>query len=456
MRERGSVPPLPSKKIIKTASLLAAAEIGLAGVGALPARGAEISSPIREHTRQERVETKLPSPIEKELRAYEKQKTALTPEEIQKELSRCGFIDGKPTVYTYTPHPLSKGEGNLFEKGGKAYEALAAYVSMIRKSDPNQLSVVQLEFYRIGESVAAAFYIPSLKTIFLNQSEDDPRVKRQNLSSYLLQSALILERDTLRSLLQKDRASGSITEEEMVAKLDVVDKNMYVSLDSLESKELSDLSSDTLQANTEALTQEARIYRWHKEMDRIAAETSICHEAFHAFYAQQLGHEGYEGPSMDEILAFAFLNFSKRFSSETQWYAPLMESAIENYNGEDFPIDEKKIIALSHRLTQEFDLRTEPPDRTPDEWQKLSKQEQVKELTHKHVMIFLTEYLARIYNGALGNTPESVAEKLKASYVKFGISYTPYFTTQDTHHKPTQEELNLLKRMKWHGKPLVP
>lgn len=450
MRERRHFPADSAKSLKKIAALAAAAEIGISGFGAIPAKAETLG--VRAEATLQQVETRLSPQIEGEIKKYEAQKTALTESEIKNELSRCVFLEGNPTVSTFAP-PKHPGEG-LFGEWEARRKAMYAHATIARANIPEtSIAIVQTQF-STGDSAIGAFYIPALKTIFINQIPENPALKRQQLEFYLIASAPDIARETL----EKDRKRGLISRQDVRTRV----QNIEVAVRSALAKKdprLSDLPSPFLAEYAKGLAREARIYRWHREESIILTHANLPHEAFHHFYEHQLGEQGYEGPHIDEILTVALRAFFKRFGDDPDppEYGKLIKEAIEDYTGKDFPQTDEEMTALSTLLAQKFDLRREPSDMPLDEWKSLPDYQKNELDAHKKIMNFLTEYLARIYGGALGNTPERIKEKLLESHAVFLSDSDPVpYKLDHIFHAPTDEELALLRSMKWNGQPIVP
>ena len=185
-------------------------------------------------------------------------------------------------------------------------------------------------------------------------------------------------------------------------------------------------------------------------MKQIKTEGAISHELFHHFYMHQLEKEGYEGPSTRELLYLALSESQKRFGDQLGNYfmrlnAPELVNNIRRVTGKEMTDDSASLRALCDELATRYNL-TEYAQGDSDD----------AHLSNELLEV-LNEYLARVFNGLQGYTPEVMQKKFTDAAHEFGAS--PDMIPHELlpwYHDPTPEEGATFGRMSWHGKPLVP
>jgi len=180
----------------------------------------------------------------------------------------------------------------------------------------------------------------------------------------------------------------------------------------------------------------------------LVSKTNISHEFFHYFYDNCLNQEGYLGPPVAEILSTAIINTYKRFGSLNK--SRLIGGNIDEYlSGVDIQ-NEKEILSFCQKLTSKIDIIS--LKRTSDDL--ITEEDVIKELKRLKFGEFLDEYLARVYNGVLGNTSSKVKKIFEDSNIPIGERLSDE-NLNEIYYNPTKEEIELLKSMKWNNKPLI-
>lgn len=366
-----------------------------------------------------RTEYQMPPEVVAQERAYERQQTQLTKEEITAELERCcAFLEKTPPIVSLT---IPNNEPNPFGHGGFIEKTLQGTRSNALGNEADLL-VAQLSFSSFGGEFRAAMYVPELKALFLDQATDQRlSEKTKNISQY-----------AYRELGKQEG------------------RNWYTIAKEIEGgASLATLPAHTLHEKKDAIVQAMADFRYRQEMKRIKTEGAISHEVFHHFYMQQLEKEGYEGPSVRELLYLALSESQKRFGDQLGSYfmrlnAPELAADIARVTGEELTDDPARLSALCDKLATRYNL-TEYAQGDSDD----------AHLSNE-LMEVLNEYLSRVFNGLQGYTPEVMQKKFADAAHNIGAS--PDMIPRELlpwYHDPTPEERATFARMSWHGKPLV-
>ena len=199
---------------------------------------------------------------------------------------------------------------------------------------------------------------------------------------------------------------------------------------------------------------------------------NIPHEAFHYFFDSCLLRPGYSGPGALEIMRLSLKGLVDRyFDKETGKFLDasytdmderlnaILEAGKKDNLGRDNIVDFAMRVVMDAKVAD-----TECPAGYPkDAWEKLNESRRKEVALDVWIMTsfydFLSEYLARIYNGALGNTPEKIRELAEKNAAQFGQMANPWFEEKrdysSPYHAPSSEEIELLKKMRWNGKPIL-
>lgn len=158
---------------------------------------------------------------------------------------------------------------------------------------------------------------------------------------------------------------------------------------------------------------------------------------------------GYEGPSVSELLRMAINGKLKRFGSEEPGYADI-NKFIKNVDINN----SEELFRFCEEITSQHNLTIRPREYDQKEWNLLSDDEKNNNWLEKSLYKFINEYFARIYNGAQGNTPEKVKIKLEELARKQDCDL-PEYMYENMYHEPIEEELELLKKMKFKGRAIL-
>lgn len=193
--------------------------------------------------------------------------------------------------------------------------------------------------------------------------------------------------------------------------------------------------------------------------DKTQTLFGLPHEAFHHFFVTMLGEEGYAGPAVSELLYTAIDQTMQRFQKDQYpnfdsfiINCPRYSLGVPSYLRRDGINTKKKCQKFCNGLANVTDLTTL--------W-KLSGDEDEESAyvlkIRNSFSLFLNEYLARIYNGALGNTEARYASETTRALQAAGFQDAKSFADDfiEIAHTPTSTELEVLKKMSWQGRPLI-
>lgn len=383
-------------------------------------------------------ELQIPTAIAEQLKAYQEQKTALTHEELREQLEFwCTFVDKAPVIYQI--HVPSSTEGNLFAPGGFIEQELN---SVDHARHPGELLIVEVDFDTI-RSLETAFYLPGFDAIFINQSSGrNGDRKRAAFEDYLyLEVIQCAKRD---ERLQYAHAHGG----HRTSGLFVFPKSVLKDLDDRYSRwvsgsnhSLGSLPRNWLMSHQQDLSNVAIRYRYDKAVESILTETSLPHEAFHSFFNKQLNREGYEGPSYDELVVLAMSQLQRRYGDSvgdifTYYNEPNFLEHVRKVTGKDLPTDPEHLKDFAKKISS---LNHDDP-------------------LHAELEKIVNEYLARVFCGLQGGTPEVVKNLIAMEMQKIGIAPEAAPLPEgleDMFFKPSKEERAAFAKMKWHGKPIL-
>ncbi|MBT4849770.1 hypothetical protein HON36_02875 [Candidatus Parcubacteria bacterium] len=366
---------------------------------------------------------------------YSEHETTLSESEIKDGLEQCSFVDEVSVHSLEIPEPYE-----MFTNTDPLKEALDKAIASGEISfDDESLEVVQVDFGDIGRFAYGAFYQHSTEAIFLDQDNDKERKKAQ-LEMAAVATAITAERLTL--LTQVERSNLSRDEKRQKIE-EIWDAMEQISGPATNPSEIPALISK----HKEKVEQDLADYMASNEKQKVITETCLPHEAFHDFFKTKLGAEGYEGPGTAELLTMSLKGQRDRFGDDLPYYSDI------GFNIEDLDLsDDEAIENFSTEITTKHDLTDIKPK--PENFAELTKEEQDDSREKDEFESFLNEYLARIYNGAMGNTPESAEAKMDEVDAEYDTDPTEY-EYDEIFHKPSEAELAMLRQMKWQGKSLV-
>lgn len=330
--------------------------------------------------------------LESQVAAYSKQKTTLTNEEIDQRLRKHVFVGQSG----FSLHDV------VGDKAFKSYEVddpphhlLVSKIKsgQLRLSD-GRLNVIQTDLEDIGIFGCGGFYLPSFQALFVNK-----------------QTAATQARKIARFIYQR-----GIFREFSDPSLESSKKMNYMHQALSQPGGIDDISQQAILSYADELEKEAAKYRLDGAMTYAAQKTQFDYTVFHYFYHTRFLKKGYHGPPMTEILTSAISHTRQRFGNVSQLY------------------DKVPFASLIQKI-QSSDGSVSGSDKN-------------------NLSVFILEYLARIYNGALGYTPDAARSKfVKEAEAVGGV--VPNFPFEEMFHQPSAKELNLLKRMKWQDKAIV-
>ena len=396
----------PTKKGIDRRSFLKI--FGIATAGALLAPEILVGQTNTENS-ESNLEIKDVE-LNKLIEEYIEQKTFLSKEEIKKSLEKCGFIEDLENIN------IQELEVKSPQKNNTNKDALReALESGLVKLDKDKLNIIQVDFDLVGGSLSGAFYLDEYKSIFINQSKNTKEAKKERIESFIYEKTIDLEYEKTRSLI----LNSSMPTDKKDQKIKELNNWLVKTYEG--SKNVEKIS-ELVERNLEEVKGSVKEFCAREMRQKIITETNLPHEAFHYFYEAQLEKEGYEGPSKRELLAMAIKGYVKRFGENDSSYAK-----IDLLIGDLDINDNEKLLEFCNNFNGEGKLSG-----------------------------FLEEFLARIYNGALGNTPEYTKKEIEENdYIKKQGGAPLKLVFEDMYHKPTEEELSVLKEMKWNGNSII-
>lgn len=388
---------------------------------------------------------------------YIEQDTTLSKKEIEKALEKCGFVEKINVQELRVRNPLEQlTERDLSREPVEEYiVAKTLSFNELRKSleealnagelslDENALNVIQTDFSKTGLIFfAAATYFPEYKSIFINQ--ENPKYKKERIERLICKEAIDEEYQRVRDNIYK----LNLSEIEREQRLDALDEWK----DQLIEKKFTQIPNLILKYK-EQIKESIKKFRIKKAINRVYTESVLPHEAFHHFCDTMLTKDGYQGPNIEELLAVAIRGGFKRskygygFGDIRYW---LKDSDISIS-------DSAALSKFCKDIVNKYDL-TLHPNISKEKLNNLSSTEELENFfKYTSFHRFLHEFWARIYNGACGNTPLAVKLKLeKALKKELNIVLEVRIDSlESAFHKPTDEELELLKQMKWKGAPIL-
>jgi hypothetical protein len=347
--------------------------------------------------------------LNKIIKEYLEQETSLSREEVKKSLEKCGFIEDLENI-------------NIQELEVKSPQKNHADNDLLKEAlesgevelDKNKLNIIQTDFNIVGDYKSGAFYL--YKCIFINQSRNTKEAKKEKIESFIYEKTIDLEYEKTRNLI----LNSGISVEKKDQKIKELNNWLIKTYEG--SKNVEKIF-ELIERNLEEIKKSVEKFCAGEMVKKIITETNLPHEAFHYFLVTQLGKEGYEGPSIEELLIIAIKGKIKRFGKDNDSnYAP-----IDSFLDDGVANDPEKLLEFCRKVKDE-----------------------------KHFVKFLDEYLARIYNGAVGNTPSFVKKEIEENDYIESLGGSPLkLSFEEMYHEPTEEELLLLKNMKWNENSII-
>jgi len=373
--------------------------------------------------------------LKKLLEAYESEDLNLSIKDIGEILKPCLFV----RQVKVNALPVGKQQDT-----NSAELALKGWVSKLKHrgeigTDPSMLNVVPTDFDAIGVLDYAAFYNYQYDVVFINQTT--PEARKSKTERMLIEFVVRSEYELARNALFKMQLS----ERELSQKMERLNKWVSEILDNPQ-KHLEKLEQLFLK-HADEIAKHMEEYRKQELVDKVMARTNLPHEAFHHFYSTMLGKDGYEGPSMSKLLAMAIQEEYKRYKENDGIDYVDFRFILKHVDNID---DTEELKKVCEGITKKYNLTSHPKKPSPDKWRALTDKEKNDYFTQKIFATFLDEYLARVFNGAVGNTPKNV-QKLMESI----NSEMDKHSLNDLYHDPTLHELQILSEMRWHGKPIL-
>ncbi|MCW1930303.1 MAG: twin-arginine translocation signal domain-containing protein [Candidatus Kerfeldbacteria bacterium] len=428
-------------------------------------------------------------------------KTRLSPQEIRSELRALPFLAHTPIdvqhIPTYEPSRWA-GDDRLEENMQRAIaEGAIARV-------PGHFNVFIVdEFAEVIGIDVGAFHENG--ALFFNQ-EPNQAAKRERIEQGVWAEALRLERFAregelydLHSKLEKDLPEYAEFDELRAWLRSAEEKNERSSEEYQQKAEryheLRRVLGDKARKDSRYIQKKAQVEQWYEQalqtpcsladisdqilerdghllisyIEKKFAEnlsehgltrSSIIHEAFHAFIETCLGKDGYEGPSVADLLYFAIDATLKRYRPReypllNRWedpnYGPYFEG-IAWYLPREKDASVQDVRALCIEVANTYDLLQRP---TLAAAQDVSTEDRER---WKNFRLFFTEYWARIYAGALGITPDYIANAVNERYRKAGL-YDKYRKSpgdyESTAYTPTDEEVQMISQLQWQGEYVI-
>ncbi|MCF7917871.1 hypothetical protein K9L27_02615 [Candidatus Gracilibacteria bacterium] len=406
-----------------------------AGMGILALKAFELGL-LSGNSEAKEKNTEALNDLDKLINGYIEQDTYLSEQEIRESLEKCGFIENFNIQELQIKNPWKP-----FTKRDVLKEALNEAISTDNLSlNEDNLNIVQTDFNKIGALFCGAFYYDEYKSIFINQ--ENPKWKKDRIESLIYSEVISSEYKRIESSFHNSDISY-IEKDQKRASLDEwFDKSMK------NPKKYTEIP-DLVLRHRESIIKSIRAFRTREAIKQIITQTGLPHEAFHYFYETGFVREGYEGPSVNELLAMAIRGKHQRFGDKDPGYASI------GYFLKDIDINDKeKLNKFCKNIIDKYDITSNPKKYSQEEWKYLSDKEKDDCLIQESFFQFLNEYLARIYNGAVGNDPVNVKMKLEEAVIQQN-GILPQYDLEDLYHDPTDEELAFLKQMKWKGTPIL-
>jgi hypothetical protein len=385
---------------------------------------------------------------------YSALKTDMTRKEITAELKKCPFLaDAELNFVKIEP---KKADVDL--PPGESPELKAALKKSGKLLKEKCLNIVQYNFTKVLDEEAAAIYSTvylepgekAYKCLFVN-SEGSLEDKKKEIEGIFYEWAY---QDALESF----KNSTSLPKEARNSAIAAIQKKIET------GGRLADIPDEILFPSRNGLIALGKGFLEYEHYRIIAEKTSIPHEAFHYFYENQFAKSGYTGPTVQEVLLACMNQYVRRLDDKVNGYVG-KPSFAKNLNLKEVALIGGSLALgqLASRVAEKYDL-TKKPDRfvrenlTADQVEKLADSERSEMKRHMFYRTFLTEYLARIYNGIIGNDRNNVKKMLENDYKKQGYAFGPDddASLRDAYLNPYPEELELIRSMKWNGKSILP
>jgi hypothetical protein len=368
------------------------------------------------------------------VRQYSLMKTNLSSEEIETELKKCPFISSINLNFAALEVPkvsVSNPRDFLSSVLSEKIESLS----------PESLNIISFNFSNISIT-SGAFYdsFRDAKTgkryqcLFFN-TEGESRSKEDEMETHLFEHAMGLEIAVSR-IISGGEETGRIKDLRMLAQ---------------RGGKIADIPDNTIETYRDLLELEAKTFMEIASEQLINTKFSIPHEAFHYFVDNKLGkpEAGYSGPFIKDLFNVALKGFVARFydKDSESFDSKIGYTNIGEYlrkldlGGNDSDIT-AKLTEFCRKLGEDYDLDNFPISLTKSTAE------------GRDFYSFFTEYFARIYAGALGSTPEKVRTLMQESSAKIGTEI--WIDNLDkAYHKPSKEELEILRSMKLNGKSIL-
>ena len=400
-----------------------------------------------------------------------------TRKEIESELGKCRFLDGIRLNFITHDIPYSTYQSREFsdlimapgEDDPAAWERLKKELAKIhgrKQLLQDGLNIIQFDFSRIGlERNAGAV---SAKRTFDSKSYDFILLDSNGTES---QKKEEMEKQLAVRVLDEEIGwLDGIKEKSQLQKIGESRRNLAKLRNGVES--LLEIPPEVLGRHAGFIEDEAKKYIIENNKTRIFELADIPHEAFHYFFNNQLFRPGYGGPGAVEIMRLALKGLVDRYADKETGklrdadYTDMDErlNAILEEGGKN-SINRGNIVDFAMKIIADAKgAGTKCPVRYPKEnWEKLTESRREEVALDMWIIDsfhqFLTEYLARIYDGALGNTPEKIEGIIGKNAAQFGQMANPWFEEKNdygaAYHTPSFEEIELLKKMRWNGKPIL-
>lgn len=400
----------------------------------------EVEASGKKHEKKENPEgAKKWNEIQETVEQFLAEKTELTPEEINTELHKCKFLEGEniPQQSLDIKKPWKP-----FDKRDVLTEELnEAKVDGRIHQNNNTLNVIRTNFNEIGVMNYGAFYLSQDRTLFLNQ--DDTMDKKKELEEEIYDGAISKEFSEQSDFLFQAKISA-LERDEKYKKLQKWSKKMH------EQPKKPDAIRALIEKHADGILSDLNRYQMHRMHTKEITKRFIPHEVFHDFFEKRFGKEGYSGPDINEVLATAIKGKFEKFGKESPDY----ESNISEYINDINITDEESLTNFCKDITSKFDIVNRPKDIPDEKWRQLTDNERHDFTKQKTLFNFVNEYMARIYNGALGNTPKELEKNATIISGKYNQK-DPGYNYYHAMHTPNQEELKLLQRMQWNGKNIL-
>lgn len=355
--------------------------------------------------------------LNKLIEEYIEQKTFLSKEEIKKSLLKCGFIEDLENINIQELEV--KNPRKVYTDRDALKESMEESLIQL---DYDKLNIIEVDFERIGKVGDALFYTNEYKSIFINQPANTKEKKRTRIENFIITEAVRIEYKLALSGVDENK-------KELLHELLEESKNNTKGVKG---------SDKLIEKNINEIKKSVKEFCASEMLNRKMTETNLPHEAFHYFYGTQLGKEGYEGPSVSELLVVAIRSYVKRFGINKNITYSKIDQFIENL----YISNDEKILEFCKNLNGDNLLLDDSRKEKHDDVAIFSK--------------FLNEYWATVYNGAVGNTPSFVKKEIETNdYInKQGVDI-PSLDFEEMYHEPIDKELSILKEMKWNGKSII-